>query len=323
MKKKRQIGDEYMIPNADIAVDLPSVTQTALLHRLPIRPLKNRICPYCGAVLDAENTTKEHVVGRNFVPKGSLSGCWNLILQCCRDCNSYKSDLENDISAVSMIYGAIDSDSSNVKEEAHRKAAKSVSRRTCLPLSQSNETISLELSPFSNLHVNASMVSPPQVDVSRSIELAYKQVAAFYFLLTYDTEKLEVRSWPGAFVLLSQTPCSDWGNTVQKWFMTTVIEWQTRVLGVMADGFFKIAVRRHPNLEVWSWALEWNHGLRMTGFLGEVATVKDIIVSRPEMKWHTMVHSDGQYTRIRAESRLQADEDLLFATVNRIEPAFG
>ena len=36
------------------------------------RPLRNLTCPYCGVAIDAKTATKEHVVGRRFVPKGTL-----------------------------------------------------------------------------------------------------------------------------------------------------------------------------------------------------------------------------------------------------------
>jgi hypothetical protein len=60
------------------------------------------ICPYCGVALSKENSTKEHVLARKFVPKGTLNNQWNLILNACRCCNNSKSDLEDDISAITM-----------------------------------------------------------------------------------------------------------------------------------------------------------------------------------------------------------------------------
>lgn len=67
----------------------------------PVR-LHNVVCPYCGATLASDSTTKEHVVGRKFVPKGPLENEWNLILNACRPCNNQKADLEHDISAITM-----------------------------------------------------------------------------------------------------------------------------------------------------------------------------------------------------------------------------
>src|SRR5438067_12808695 len=64
--------------------------------------LKNETCVYCGSELTAGNCTKEHVIGRKFVPKGKLHEEWNLIVRACTSCNHTKSDLEDDISAISL-----------------------------------------------------------------------------------------------------------------------------------------------------------------------------------------------------------------------------
>jgi len=41
--------------------------------------LKNIDCPYCGVYFDRTVAkTVDHVVGRNFVPKGSLTRLWKL-----------------------------------------------------------------------------------------------------------------------------------------------------------------------------------------------------------------------------------------------------
>ena len=42
--------------------------------------LDNITCVYCGNELTPQTVTKEHVVGRRFVPKGSLNQQWNLIV---------------------------------------------------------------------------------------------------------------------------------------------------------------------------------------------------------------------------------------------------
>jgi hypothetical protein len=64
--------------------------------------LSNITCAYCGEDLSTETEDTEHVVGRRFVPKGSLDGAWNIILKACKRCNREKGDLEDDISAITM-----------------------------------------------------------------------------------------------------------------------------------------------------------------------------------------------------------------------------
>ena len=62
--------------------------------------LHNVSCAYCGRHFKSKlPPTKEHVIGRRFVPRGSFDGQWNLILKACQQCNGEKADLEDDISA--------------------------------------------------------------------------------------------------------------------------------------------------------------------------------------------------------------------------------
>lgn len=109
--------------------------------------LRNVICPYCGCDLTSANTTKEHVVGRRFVPKGKLNGHWNLIVDACGPCNNRKADLENDISAITLHseHGEAHPDyDDDAKADARRKAANAISRRTKKPVKDSHESMKLD-----------------------------------------------------------------------------------------------------------------------------------------------------------------------------------
>ena len=95
--------------------------------------LHNSNCVYCGVSFEETNHTKEHVVGRRFVPKGTLENQWNLIVRACKRCNEKKADLEDDISAILMqpnLSGEHVSDHASLKEESVKKAEGSISRRT-------------------------------------------------------------------------------------------------------------------------------------------------------------------------------------------------
>jgi hypothetical protein len=83
--------------------------------------LRNRNCCYCGDLLKDVGSTKEHVIGRNFVPTNTLDGQWSLILRACLRCNRNKSKLENDISAITMQsdgHGEFVSDDVRLRNEA-------------------------------------------------------------------------------------------------------------------------------------------------------------------------------------------------------------
>lgn len=71
------------------------------LNRLMVR--RSLYCAYCGAAFSRPSDGEaEHVIGRRFVPKGTLAAQWNLIVRACGPCNDHKADLENDISAITM-----------------------------------------------------------------------------------------------------------------------------------------------------------------------------------------------------------------------------
>src|SRR5258707_376485 len=94
--------------------------------------LANMTCPYCGIRRsDDAPFEDEHVIGRRFVPKGALANSMNLIVQACRACNGEKSDLEDEISAVTLQPAIGDPHPDPVlSSEAARKAGGSYSRQT-------------------------------------------------------------------------------------------------------------------------------------------------------------------------------------------------
>jgi hypothetical protein len=86
--------------------------------------LRNRTCAYYGCEPPKALRSKEHVIGRKFVPKGSLgNNAWNLILMACEKCNGEKADLEDEISAVSMM---VDVRSEAIERSAGKKTSRDV-----------------------------------------------------------------------------------------------------------------------------------------------------------------------------------------------------
>ncbi|RWN34161.1 MAG: hypothetical protein EOR97_05230 [Mesorhizobium sp.] len=106
--------------------------------------LRNVICPYCGTGLSKENESKEHVIGRKFVPKGTLQNQWNLIVKACIPCNRAKADLEDDISAITMqpdVMGRHFGGHPQLAEDASHKATKARSRHTGKAVGKSQPTM--------------------------------------------------------------------------------------------------------------------------------------------------------------------------------------
>lgn len=118
-----------------------------ILHD-PSKPmlLRNTVCAYCGVQLTASNATKEHVVGRKFVPTGKLDKRWNLILRTCSPCNTRKSELEDDIAAISMqpdVFGKYPVTDDALVTSAKRKAEGSMSRKTKKPVKDSQAQLTV------------------------------------------------------------------------------------------------------------------------------------------------------------------------------------
>ena len=290
-------------------------SDTVLLD--PSKPmlLKNTVCAYCHMPLTASTATKEHVVGRKFVPTGKLDNQWSLILRACLPCNTRKSELEDDIAAISMQPDAFNkypvTDDALVAS-AKRKAERSVSRKTKKPVKDSQALLSVSGQLRSGLVANFSFTGSPQIDDHRIFELARYHLMAFFFI-TYDKDAERGWWWPGEFLPFLHTRRSDWGNASWKGFMHTVSTWDMRMQAATAEDFFRCSIRRHPQAECWSWALEWNKQHRIAGFFGDTLTAQLIVDSLPQEHFTTFFEEQGQTLRYRQDEPLTEAEDTLFA----------
>lgn len=277
--------------------------------------LRNRTCAYCGVELVRANANKEHVIGRRFVPRGTLNGRWNLILRACVPCNAKKASLEDDISAISMqpnIAGQFhEASDPMLQEEAARKAEGSVSWRTGKAVGSSHETILLRGS-MGLMEMELTLIAAPQVDEDRVVALAQLQVTGFMYWLTYDETQRIGHFMPGVFLPLRSAMRSDWGNIVHRTFMQKVSDWDQRLVGRTADGYFGVAIRRMKNSPCWSWALEWNRNIRTIGFFGEETITRDVAAEIPELEFQDLNTNDGGLVRRRREELLPETEDDLF-----------
>lgn len=292
----------------------------AIDHELKEHPfhepiiLDNARCPYCGVDLDDANSTKEHVVGRRFVPRGKFNGQWNLIVNACRVCNGIKADLEDDISAITMqpdAWGRHAIADEALAAEARRKA-KSISRRTKRPVADSVEQLKVEVPFIAGATASITLTGPPQPKPERVYELARLQVAGFFHWVTYDEATRQGGYYLGSFCPLLEANRADWGNPAHRAFMKQVVQWEPRVLAVGADGYFRIAIRRHPSLVCWSWALEWNHNLRIVGYIGELELLKKLATLIPHPTARSFAEGPNRWIRYRNDEPLEEDQDEMF-----------
>ena len=144
--------------------------------------LANITCAYCGGEAEPDNPlTDEHVIGRKFVPKGSFAKGWSLILRACERCNNKKSDLEDEISAITML-----PDLGTAHEQpdlfslAARKAAKARSRLTKKTVANSYEDHVVEGKLMSAIDCRFGFTAPPRLAQERVMRLARFHLQGFF-----------------------------------------------------------------------------------------------------------------------------------------------
>ncbi|MCB4358293.1 HNH endonuclease [Quatrionicoccus australiensis] len=284
--------------------------------------LDNVTCPYCGEDLTVSSHNTEHVVGRLFVPKGKLNQSWNLILNSCVKCNTIKSSLEDDISSITMQpnnAGSFAIDDEKLKAEAQRKL-KSISRRSKKEVRLSHETIEFTAGSKFDLHLSGNFIAPPQIDDHRVYELARFQLGGLFYFLTYNPESRKGGYWTGGFHPLHYTIRDDWGNELIVAFMHAVKTWELRLVAEIADGFFKVAIRRFAAGDCWSWALEWNHNYRLVGFFGDRKYAEDMVRTFPPLNTRRIAENHSDYVAIRKHKKLDKDQDILFSDSTTYPP---
>ena len=279
------------------------------------RPLPNITCPYCGTKFDTCSKTKEHVIGRNFVPGGTLENRWNLILNACSKCNRRKSDLEDDVSAICMHFHTVGfpcMSDPRAQAEARRKSDKSISRKTRKAISSSNEEHNISLPLGDNNELTFRFRVPPQFDDERVYELARFHMMAFFYLLTYDDALKRGQWWKGSFNPVHGSIKTDWGNSLYHSFMNQCCQWECHFILADPDGYFCAAIRKHPVEESYSWAIQWNDCYRLIGYFGDPKIARMLADELSPLKVRSMFESPDAWVRTRNDKLLAEDDDILF-----------
>lgn len=275
--------------------------------------LRNQRCAFCDCELNNENTDKEHVIARRFVPKGYMDRQWNLLLNSCRSCNRRKADLENDISAITMQPHPLTQVAPHEPHlsEAARKA-KTRSPRTGKPVRESEEKTQID-GKLGPARLKIGLIAPPQIDRDRAYELARFQVAGFFYFLTYNNEQGCGSIWPGSYMPFLLVGSTDWGHPTLKGFAQVTYSWPYRLIAHTGNGHYAVAIKKHPTNNLWSFALEWNKNIRLAGFLGNETVAQAIADELPK----PIMISISENERYRPEVPLRDDEeDLLFSSAD-------
>jgi hypothetical protein len=287
----------------------------------PIR-LKNVICPYCGVVLTKATSTRDHVIARGFVPKGTLEDHWNLIVNACQKCNVRKSDLEDDISAITMqpdVLGRHFGNHPQLALDAAHKARRAHSRYTKKLVGDSSSKVKIRGRLMGCLDLTFDLVGQPQISDERAFELALRHFQAFFFFITYDHQKNRGFWWKGSYAPIQVVSRTDWGNALACRFMEETHSWEHRVLAVSAEGHFKQAIRKHPIDVVWSLTAEWNENFRILAACGDDASLQRFLQRLPKLELKTVFQSQDAGLKVRTEKPLAEEADTLFVP----PPAFA
>lgn len=186
------------------------------------------------------------------MPVGTLNNQWNLILWACQACNRRKSDLEDDLSAITFhlhTAGLPRMNDSRAQAESQRRSHKSGSRKTGKPVSQSNVKLSFKASLGLSATLEGRFTGPPQLDDTRTIELARLQMIGFFYFLTFNRVRQVGHYWPGGFDPVHGTLKSDWGNPIHRAFSAQIASWDYRLVLNTAGGYFRALIRRHADKE--------------------------------------------------------------------------
>jgi hypothetical protein len=155
-------------------------------------------------------------------------------------------------------------------------------------------------------------VGTPQIGEDRAAELAQFHMRAFFFLITYDEEAQVGHFWPGVFWILKAIHRKDWGNPLVGQYISMVRHWQGRFHGITAKEHFKCTMRKLPDHEVWSWALEWNNSFRQIGFFGDEAKIEEIVLGLDFPKADVQLKNGPHEFRMYKETPLDNEDDGLF-----------
>lgn len=306
--------------------DAPAPEPPCIRHLRSDRPtrLSNTTCPYCSRDITKRTVRNlEHVIGRRFVPKGTMAGSWNLHLWACRTCNAEKAGLESDVSSVTLHqldFSPVDGDEDGafIRSEAARKGqVRSPVTGRFVAESRTSNTITGRIGP---MDVAFNLVGPPQLEPDRTLKLAAMHVRGLAHLPFFDAVTRTGHP-PTNIVLSVECLREDWGNPRALAFQKATTEWATTfVLPAAAHGFFRAAIRRRPGARpIWSWALEWNRAYRVMGFLGhDMEELKAESDALPNLAWdQRLLTSDpvrGRVeVRIRTEKPLNEAADRLFS----------
>ena len=265
------------------------------LNRDPTR--SNQHCLYCGVFVGPEagvQSDEEHLVGRNFVPKGTMENAFNFSFRACRHCNARKANLERHVSSVTLLNSPSVASDETARRAAERKAVGDTHPETRVKMGEAIVRQTVEFS-FGPATFSFGLSGPAPAAKDYIPELASYHIQALFALVTTpengSTEN--VRLLPlNQFRVFGCYPHSDWGNPQLVEIAGRAADWPCHVAIHTAAGFFRACLRRHESAG-WFWALEWNKSLRVVGGINHPEGNNPLFENLPALDWKPLPDGSG------------------------------
>ena len=256
----------------------------------------NKYCPYCGRLFTTfgspekikENTNKEHLIGRDFVPRNSFDNPQNInfIFRACSSCNSRKAEYERQVSSVSLL-NSLSEHSLDEQKRILLKAQNDYSgfmKGRKVIDSFSTHSVNTQIS-FCNLKVG--LWGAPQVEEVVIANLAFMHMQGLLCFIL-QSEKCDniielIHLYKKDFHYFNSFIKDDWGNPSLEYLRKMTLSWEPLMIMSTANNNFKIYIKASEDIIFW--LLEWNKYYRVCGFIGEESKCLPIINAIPEEKF--------------------------------------
>jgi len=212
----------------------------------------NQYCLYCGGFVGAGSpveSDEENLVGRRFVPVGSMNNAFNFSFRACRSCNARKASLERHISSITLLNSPAVHVDVNARRAAERKAVGDTHPETGIKMGEAIERQNVEFNiGLATFNFGMSGPSPAAKDfvpllASYHIQALFALVTTPENLFTGDLRLLPIDQ----FHVFGSYPHSDWGNPQLVAIIGRAANWPCRVAIHTAGGFFRACLRQSAN----------------------------------------------------------------------------
>lgn len=246
------------------------------------REQSNHFCLYCGRFVGPSSeisSDREHLVGRNFVPRGLLgSTSVNFVFRACIKCNADKGDAERHVSTVTLFQSPSRATDPLVDQLAAHKASRDyhpVEKGKLVADAFVNQYLVL---PTVLGTMKLSLIGPPQLDWRSACFLAVRQIQALFALVTTVDPRVAELSRilpPENVIVFGYYHAANWGDPQVLELIRRTAEWDCPLRMVTAEGYFRAVLKRaEPPEDGWFWGLEW--GTSRSGCLGRSETLRSL-----------------------------------------------